>query len=135
MQDDIAWVRKIIRKPFWDVVYHEHGLKTSWVKVCFARELVQRASMDINGERADENEDGDPLMRNVTHFALHAYDDAIESHKYHETALAQAYLEVGLAKTLLLRGNYTEISLGDLQKEIDEEARAWEKAKAAADAE
>ena len=124
--DEIDYVRGIVRDALWNVAYHERELPKAQIKMEYAKTMLKRGSFDLDAERAETNDDGDDNFKNVTQFALGFYDEQVSSVEYHEERLAYAYREVAFAKTMLMRGNYNEIKLADIQKEIDEVSRKWE---------
>jgi len=124
--DPIAFVREIMRDALWHIAYHEHELPKAIAELEYAKALMRRANIDMIAERADINDDGDKLAKNITQFALQFYDEKDGDVEHHEERLREAYRNVGFAKTLLMRGNYTEIDLKEIEAEVAEEKRKWE---------
>jgi hypothetical protein len=125
IKTDIEFVREIVRRALWSVSYHEEGIKKAYVEFGFAKELIMRGKFDIEAERVEYDENNDPVFKNLTQFALEIYDDKKNNIEHHEINLRNAYRDIAFIKTLLLRGNYTEIDIDQIQKEL--EARAQEK--------
>jgi hypothetical protein len=125
-KDEIDYVRELLRGVLWHIAYHEHAMPKAQAQLEYAKALLQRANIDPKGERAKNDKDGDPIIRNVAQFALNHYDDTESGLKYHEDGLDKAYRELALVKLLLRRGDYTEIKIEEEQKNVDEEQRERE---------
>jgi hypothetical protein len=122
IKTDIEFVREIVRKALWSISYHEERIPTAFVEFGLAKEMIMRGNFALDADRADCDENGDPACKNVTQFALNIYDDKKANIEHHERGLREAYRDIAFIKTLLVRGNYTEIDVDQMQKELEAKA-------------
>ena len=80
----------------------------------------------VNCEEIDEPEeaaDGDPIITSVEQLICNFLNDARETVETYEENLRDAHSRVAFTKIMLARGNYTEIDLTEVQKEVDQQLK------------
>lgn len=125
-KDAIDFVREVVRQPIWHIAYHEHQLPKAVAELQRAKALLERAGISLNTERAEPDDDDELHFESLEQFALSFYDEKVGSVKHHEELLQEACRNLGYSKVLLMRGNYTEIDVAEIQQSVDEEKRRWE---------
>lgn len=118
--DQLAFIRTVVKNPFWNAAYHEAGLPNCRRNVAFVVELMKRAGIDEhNVERADIDGEGERVCKTVEEYACSLFDDAVNLVEYHESELQKAHNEIAMVKIMMARGGYTsdEIDLVEIEQE------------------
>jgi len=119
--DAISFVREIVRLALWETRYHKMALARVYKNAVFAREMMERGKFNKDIERAEGDEDGDATFTSVEQFACHVLDEAEDQIKWHERALIKSHDKVAFAMIMLARGEYSEIDVADIQKQVDKD--------------
>lgn len=123
--DAISFVSDVVRSAYWSVAYHQDALKPAYAKLKWARELALRVEADPDVERADTDEDGEVIRyQNLSQFVMEIVNDAENTLGQHETALVSAHNELAYVLTMLARGNYSEIDIEEVQRQVRSEFSA-----------
>jgi len=118
-------VREIVRDAWWQFRYHEVFFKIKHARLEWTKELIERGGFDVNADRADEDENGDIKATNVQDLVLNALDEIADSVEYHEKGMAIYASNFAFAKSMLVRGKYTEIDIEEIKQEVEKEAKKW----------
>lgn len=112
----ITFVRDLIARKWWSVVYHECQLPKAYAKLRLVRELLTRAGFDEDRLPAmNDDEDESDEMTDLAQMVAAILSDRRGTVAHHEQELRKAHAELALCKIMLARGNYTEIDLDALE--------------------
>jgi hypothetical protein len=120
-KDEVALMRQITRHAAWDVVAEEEQLRAAHKVVASAKALLLRGNYlfslqdaaDEYEEQADDPDTADEWVKSIVGYSLHSVD-------YHEKSLVRAHAVLAAVKSMLARGNYTEIDLDEISKEMEQ---------------
>lgn len=118
----VTMVRKIVRDALWHRSYHEGELRQAHQRVAAATAMLTRGQYDeIDIQEIKENLDDfgiDDSADNAIDFVRSVVGDVYHSVDYHETELRKAHENIAAAKAVMVRGNYTEFTIAEIEIEL-----------------
>lgn len=112
-------MRKIVRDALWDIRYHEDGLRISRKVAAYAKVLIARGEYPFTlAEASEEYEEQEENPDDLIEWVKSIVGSAVHGVDYHEEELTKAHTVLGVVKTMLLRGDYSDINVDEIAKEV-----------------
>jgi hypothetical protein len=122
--NDVDLVREIVRDACWNIRYHEDRLAREHKKLATIDALLLRTGVtftrreaQVEVERLYDEDGEEERIDNADAFAKYLVVSAVGGIEHHESALRGAHTRLACVKALILRGNYTEISVDKIAEQ------------------
>jgi hypothetical protein len=122
--NEVELVREMLRATLFNLLYHEEELHKTHKVIACAKALLARGGYTFSLEEAAEQYDErDDNPESAEEWVKSVVAETMRSVQFHEEHLLRAHSQLAAIKTMLLRGNYVEIDLEKITKEVEERHR------------
>ena len=102
--NETEFVRNLLDRAFWGVVYHEGELRTRHKETAIVKSVAAQAGIDVSKITAEDYHE--EARETAAEFVEQAMAEVLSSIKWQEEELCKAHAAIALAKAVILRGKY-----------------------------
>ena len=121
IDNSVPFMRGLIKDALSQITYHEQCLQDAVKRLAFVRMVAARCAMKFeNEEYCLEKYDNDDPVNSPEDIVSNELGFFIGQIRRHEEGLANAHRRFSQIETVMKRGNYTEFTVADIRKIVDE---------------